>query len=93
MSVFPYVKHHGLVLVHDTLHSYVGEQMREGLNRALSYVRARERIDVESVTLPYGFGLTLMRVFNAPQTPVEITRRKEGSVHVTQLRDVHDVDA
>jgi predicted O-methyltransferase YrrM len=60
--VLPRMKRGGLILIHDTLHSYVGPAMREGMTRALEGLD--HEADVARVTLPFGFGLTIWQLMH-----------------------------
>lgn len=82
--LLPRVKAHGLILIHDTLHSYSGAEMRRGL------YRVKGPAYTECVTLPYGFGLTIIKAPDYGQPAVSVTRTKIGSKHTTQqIADVH----
>lgn len=61
-AILPHVKQHGLVLVHDSYHSYVGSAVREGIDRGVFLSGAL----CERATLPFGFGLTILVVLNNP---------------------------
>ena len=81
--IAPLVKQYGLILIHDTQHSYVGPQVREGLLTGL------RGVEYSLTTLPYGFGLTIVRIEgNAENGQVQITRGKVGSPHRTELTPV-----
>lgn len=69
---WPYLKRYGLLLVHDTQHSYCGAEVREGVRRGLAAAGANwttigrndlpePAADYSMTTLPYGFGLTIIR--------------------------------
>lgn len=83
-AILPRVRQYGLVLVHDTQHSYVGAEMRKAVSVIL------RDFDVSHVTLPYGFGLTVLRTEAPWHPPVTITRSKIGSSHKTALCRVGD---
>lgn len=79
-AVWPRLKRYGLLLVHDTQHSNCGSAMREGVVAGLARVNAR----YTAVTLPFGFGLTIIRkeegdVFAQPGDA------KPSSPHLTLL--------
>lgn len=82
-SVIPHIRQYGLLLIHDTLHSYNGESMRQAVSSVLPhFAHAR-------VTLPYGFGLTIVQILgNIHLPPVSPRRNKVGSSHYTVLKDV-----
>ena len=68
----------GLAFVHDTQHSYVGNEMRSALRALLS----TPPCTLSSTTLPYGFGLTILRREDG-DNPFTPQRRKRGSSHRT----------
>lgn len=79
-AILPRIRQHGLLLVHDSLHSYVGADVRKGLGTVL----AAWGEQFELVTLPWAFGLTVVRVLgNQANGPVTIARQKAGSPHRT----------
>jgi predicted O-methyltransferase YrrM len=81
--IMAHVNQYGLILIHDTQHSYVGGEMREAVREGL-----RDTAHTR-VTLPYGFGLTIVRVEgNAHLGTVQIARQKQGSPHRTELGPV-----
>lgn len=72
----------GIVAVHDSEHSYSGPGVSRAIDRAISMSPAL----ISGVTLPYAFGLTLLRVearsiLQAPMEPLTVSRRKVGSEH------------
>ena len=93
VHIIPRVRRGGLVLVHDTLHSYSGLGMLRAVNQALAVFRlAVFRSDsqtnvAESVTLPFGFGLTMLQIKEnwSVSEDVKVTRGKRGSLHFTNL--------
>lgn len=83
-GILPRVRHGGLVLIHDTLHSYVGEQVREGVFLGRDG-RHGEMPETARLTLPFAFGLTLVQVEgNAHLGPVSIGPDKPSSPHHTR---------
>ena len=76
--VIPRMRQYGLLMLHDTQHSYVGAEVREGLRRGLVGVVHTK------TTLPYGFGLTIVRIEGARNSRVAITKGKVGSPHATE---------
>jgi hypothetical protein len=76
--VWPKIRRFGLLLVHDTQHSYVGAEMREGLARGLELAGACRSM----TTLPFGFGLTIVRREDG-EAPIVPARAKIGSPHTT----------
>lgn len=77
--VWPRIKRGGLLLVHDTQHSYCGEEVRRGILRALGLAE-----ELHAVTLPYGFGLTIIRK-ESGEVAVEPAPAKIGGEHTTEL--------
>lgn len=75
--VEPAVKRFGLILIHDSLHSVHGSAIQRAIVTGL-------RGAYSEVTLPYGYGLTILRR-ETPNEFGEITtaRSKVGSTHVT----------
>lgn len=79
--VWPRIKRYGLLFVHDTQHSYVGQEMRAGLRRALDAVKA----DCSVTTLPYGFGLTIVRKESGTDIEtISPATAKAGGQHTTE---------
>ena len=76
-AIWPFVRHRGLILVHDALHSHAGKNVWQGI--------ANAKIPGSSVTLPFGFGLTIISVWNPTQPAVTVTRQKRGSPHYTEV--------
>lgn len=81
--VWPRVKRFGLLLVHDTQHSYVGAGVREGLRRGLDAAGAR----FTATTLPWGFGLTVVRRESGGPASVAPAVAKSSSPHSTELSE------
>ena len=61
-NIVPYVKSGGLVLVHDTDHYDLGSEMRQGIQNSDLIKNYKH----DGSTLPYGYGLTIIRLFNNP---------------------------
>jgi len=79
-KIIPYMKRDSILMVHDTLHSHCGPGMRKAVDKAL------DGVDVELVTLPFGFGLDIIRIMGTSLSPqIEITKNKPGSPFVTML--------
>jgi len=77
-KIVPLIKQYGILLIHDTHHSKVGERMRQGLLSGL------EGVKHSKVTLPYGYGLTIVKVDgNESNGQVDITRGKIGGTTTT----------
>lgn len=87
VAALPRLRRFGLLLVHDTLHSHCGEGMQRALWRALDRAARFEALDFTVITLPFGFGLTIVRAeTDQGQGTIAITRHKVGSHYVTELR-------
>ena len=76
--VWPHIRVFGLLLVHDTQHSYCGAEMREGLRRGLLGAK------FSATTLPYGFGLTIIRREEGAPPAVTPGMAKADSAHTTE---------
>lgn len=71
-NVLPYLKKGGILLVHDTTHPELGEEMTHAI-KASNISSKRHEI----LTLPYGYGLTLIRVLDSDaQEAVKVTWKK-----------------
>ena len=79
-AVIPHIRNGGMLLVHDALHSYSGGDMRAALRDVFLLFGAQ----LKDVTLPFGFGLTLVRVSSFNARNIQITRSKVGSPHLTE---------
>lgn len=76
--IVPRMRQYGIIAVHDAHHSYSGDEMRRGIREGLYHVLHTQ------MTLPYGFGLTLIRIEgNSQNGPVALSWRKKGSSHRT----------
>lgn len=84
-AALPHVRRFGVVLVHDTQHSYSGPGVCYGMLRA---IRQAPGVRVSGTTLPYAFGLTVLRVEETEQPPIELRRSKAGSLHLTVPSEV-----
>jgi predicted O-methyltransferase YrrM len=72
------MKYNSILLVHDVLHSAQGDGMRKAVGAALDTYKH------EIVTLPYGFGLSIIKMKdNVHNGTVKIKRNKPTSNHVT----------
>lgn len=56
-----HLRQFGLCVVHDTQHSVHGPTMRAGVRKALWKLSADDAIGFSHTTLPYSFGLTILR--------------------------------
>jgi predicted O-methyltransferase YrrM len=60
-AILPKIKKNGILLVHDTQHPQLGRAMRLGVQLGLLFTCHAK------VTLPYGYGLTIVRIYkNSP---------------------------
>ena len=69
-NIYPYLKHDGILITHDTRHHTLGAGMSKAVN---DFVQDK---DVEYATLPYGYGLTFIRNKANIKNKVELTWRK-----------------
>tara|TARA_B100000131_G_scaffold92034_1_gene88803 strand:+ start:1548 stop:2132 length:585 start_codon:yes stop_codon:yes gene_type:complete len=69
-NIYPYLKHDGILITHDTRHHTLGEGMSKAVEE---FVKDK---DVEYATLPYGYGLTFIRNKGNINNKVELTWRK-----------------
>jgi len=77
--ILPKMKYNSILCIHDVLHSHCGKGMREAAGDALS------EYEYEIVTLPYGFGLSIIVLKdNKENGIVEINRHKPTSKFVTE---------
>jgi hypothetical protein len=79
-NILPFMKQYSILLVHDTLHSKCGNDVRSAVTGAL-YGIAYDR-----VTLPFGFGLDIIRInrYNS-DSRIETKKNKTGSKFVTNI--------
>jgi predicted O-methyltransferase YrrM len=69
-NIYPYLKHDGILITHDTRHHTLGEGMKSAVEEF-----AKDK-DLEMCTLPYGYGLTFFRNKGNLDNKVELTWRK-----------------
>ena len=69
-NIYPYLKHDGILITHDTRHQTLGAGMSKAVNE---FVKNK---DVDFCTLPYGYGLTFIRNKSNIENKVELTWRK-----------------
>lgn len=69
-NIYPYLKHDGILITHDTRHYNLGGQMMSAVE---SFSNDK---DVEMLTLPYGYGLTFFRNKGNTENKVDLTWRK-----------------
>jgi len=74
-NIAPYVKTGGLVLIHDTAHYDLGAEMRSGVVNSDLIKKYKH----DGSTLPYGYGLTMIRILANPHNDktIDIQWRKE----------------
>lgn len=80
-AIIPHMKRFGLLVLHDTHHSELGPAMIDGLSKGLGSDQNKYSI----VTLPYGYGLTIVR-FESDEYHngnVQVKRKKKTSVATT----------
>lgn len=69
-KIYPCLKQDGILVTHDTRHHDLGEEMSAAVNKFA------ENKDVEMLTLPYGYGLTLFRNSANKEQKVKLTWEK-----------------
>ena len=69
-NIYPYLKHDGILITHDTRHHDLGEDMMSAVN---TFTQDK---DIEMLTLPYGYGLTFFRNKGNTENKVDLTWRK-----------------
>jgi len=70
-NIYPYLKHDGILITHDTRHATLGEDMRRAVEEF-----SKDK-DLETCTLPYGYGLTFFRNKGNLDSKVNLTWRKK----------------
>lgn len=70
-NIYPYLKHDGILITHDTCHHTLGEGMMIAVEEF-----AKDK-DLEMCTLPYGYGLTFFRNRGNLDNKVELTWKKK----------------
>ena len=69
-NAYPYLKHDGILLIHDTRHEELGEGMVSAFNK---FIKNKE---LEVCELPYGYGLTIIRNKSNIKNKIELTWKK-----------------
>jgi len=70
-KIYPYLKHDGILITHDTRHHTLGVDMMGAAEKFAKYK------DLEMCTLPYGYGLTFFRNKGNIDNKVNLTWRKK----------------
>lgn len=70
-NIYPYLKHDGILITHDTCHHTLGEGMKSAVEEF-----AKDK-DLEMCTLPYGYGLTFFRNKGNIDNKVSLTWKKK----------------
>lgn len=71
-NILPHIKKGGVLLLHDTNHPSLGAEMMRGISNSNI-----ENYKHEILTLPYGFGLTLIKILDTDRPEeVNLTWRK-----------------
>ena len=70
-NIYPHLKYDGILITHDTRHHTLGEDM---LNATKEFAKDK---DVEMLTLPYGYGLTLFRNKENRENKIKLTWTKK----------------
>tara|TARA_R100000988_G_scaffold20116_1_gene9900 strand:+ start:7637 stop:8221 length:585 start_codon:yes stop_codon:yes gene_type:complete len=71
-NIYPYLKHDGILITHDTRHHTLGDGM---MGAAVEFAKDK---DLEMCTLPYGYGLTFFRNKGNVDNAVNLTWRKRS---------------
>jgi len=71
-NIYPYLKHDGILITHDTRHHTLGDGM---MGAAIEFAKDK---DLEMCTLPYGYGLTFFRNKSNVNNSVNLTWRKRS---------------
>ena len=71
-NIYPYLKHDGILITHDTRHHTLGDGM---MGAAVEFAKDK---DLEMCTLPYGYGLTFFRNKGNVDSAVNLTWRKRS---------------
>lgn len=82
LGILPRMRHGGLILIHDVLHSYVGEAMKRGIEAGACGAKP-ETLDILQITLPFAFGLMILQTYCTGNGPVSIGPEKASSPHHT----------
>lgn len=69
-NIYPYLKHDGILITHDTRHATLGEGMMSAVEEF-----SRDK-NLEMCTLPYGYGLTFFRNKGNLNNKVNLTWKK-----------------
>lgn len=70
-NIYPYLKHDGILITHDTRHHSLGGGMMSAVEEF-----AKDK-DLEMCTLPYGYGLTFFRNKGNIDSKVNLTWKKK----------------
>lgn len=70
-NIYPYLKHDGILITHDTRHHKLGPQMMSAVEK---FTKDKE---LEILTLPYGYGLTFCRNKGNKENKVNLTWSKK----------------
>jgi predicted O-methyltransferase YrrM len=78
--ILPKMKYNSILCVHDVLHEHCGKDMRDAVSEAI------KEYEYEIVTLPYGYGLSIITIKdNKENGIVQINRKKPGSKYYTEV--------
>lgn len=69
-NIYPYLKHDGILITHDTRHPKLGSDMMS------SVLEFAENKNMEMCTLPYGYGLTFFRNKGNIKNKINLTWKK-----------------
>lgn len=77
LTALPRLRRFGLAMIHDTQHSHAGADMKRAVCEILPL------FEVTATTLPYGAGLTILRMEDFQAPAIRVMRQKRGSPHRT----------
>ena len=70
-NIYPYLKHDGILITHDTRHHKLGKAMMGAVN---DFIKGK---DMEALTLPYGYGITFFRNKGNKENKINLTWKKK----------------
>jgi predicted O-methyltransferase YrrM len=73
-NIYPYLKHDGILLIHDTRHPEHGKNIMKAINEFNNDKASRNLDDL--CTLPYGYGLTIFRNNENIENKINLTWSK-----------------
>jgi predicted O-methyltransferase YrrM len=70
-NIYPYLKHDGILIMHDTRHPSLGPDMMS------AFENFKKDKDLEYLSLPYGYGLTFFRNKGNKENKINLTWKKQ----------------